>query len=150
MIYCKISDLSKYSYYSLNMKKAIEYILSQDLKALPLGKTIIEGEAIYLNKTNAKTMLAELLNYEVHRKYIDIQIDLDGDELIYIKNDSCEIKQEYITNGDYALYNFCEPNLKFNLNKEMCAIIFPNEMHIPCIKCTSEKVLKCVVKVLEK
>ena len=87
MIYCKVSDLEKYSSYSENMRRAIDYVMTHDLSVLPMGKTVIDGEKIFINKSNPETKEADLQQYEVHHRYIDIQIDIEGDEKFYIKNE---------------------------------------------------------------
>ena len=130
------------------MKKAIDYVLTYDLYALPLGKTVIDGEKVYIIKANHETKDFELQQYEVHRRYIDIQIDIDGDEKFYIKNDTLNCTHEYNAKEDYALFKSSPADVSANLNKEFCVICFTNEIHMPCVKNISNTVLKCVVKVL--
>lgn len=67
------------------MKKAIEFIMAQDLNVLPFGKTVIDGEKVFINKSKIETKKSDELKYESHKKYIDIQIDLDGNESILYK-----------------------------------------------------------------
>lgn len=131
------------------MKKAIEFIMAQDLNALPFGKTVIDGEKVFINKSKIKTKKSYELKYESHKKYIDIQIDLDGNESIYISNGDCDCIETYKEAEDYALYNYCEPDLTVKLNKNFCAIIFPNEIHMPCVKDKARLLIKCVIKVLD-
>lgn len=149
MIYCKISELSRYISCSTYMKKAIEFIMAQDLNALPFGKTVIDGEKVFINKSKIETKKSYELKYESHKKYIDIQIDLDGNESIYISNGDCDCIETYKEAEDYALYNYCEPDLTVKLNKNFCAIIFPNEIHMPCVKDKARLLIKCVIKVLD-
>lgn len=150
MIYCKLCELSKYSSYSSNLRKAIEFILSNDLRKLPMGKTFIENDKIYLNKTNIEPKNADLQKYEVHYKYIDIQIDIEGDEFIYIKNNESKCIHEYDSSEDYALYSYSKEDVSLSLDKERCLVIFPYEIHMPCIKKNTQSVIKCVVKVLNE
>lgn len=149
MIYCRINDLEKYSSYSKNMEKAINYILTHNLNDLPFGKTNIDDETIYINKSNVELKKSDSLKYESHKKYIDIQIDLDGDESIYINNGTCDCIKTYKEVEDFALYGFSNPDLIINLDKNCCAIIFPNEIHMPCIKHKAKSIIKCVIKVLD-
>ena len=139
MIYCTISELTRYISCSTNMKKAIDFIMTHNLNELPLGKTIIDGD---------KT--ADLLKYESHKNYIDIQIDLEGDETVFINNGNCDCIEPYKEEDDYALYSYCEPDLTVNLNQNYSAIIFPKEIHMPCVKNKAKTLIKCVVKVLDK
>ena len=148
MIYCKLTDLVNYSLYSENMKKAIDYIMTHDLSVLPMGKTIVNGEKVFINKSSPETKESDLQQYEVHHKYIDIQIDLEGDEKLYIKNDNMICTCEYEEKYDYSLFKASEPDVIVNLNKEHCVICFPNEVHMPCVRNTTNNVIKCVIKVL--
>lgn len=150
MIYCKVSELIKYKNYSKNMECAINYVLSHELTELPLGKTVIDGDKVYINKSNPETKIAEEQQYEVHHRYIDIQIDLDGDEKLYILNCSKKCTHPFDEAGDYALYANETPDTICNMNKDYCVVCLPNEIHMPCVRNTTEKVLKCVVKVLDE
>ncbi|WP_288724834.1 YhcH/YjgK/YiaL family protein [uncultured Treponema sp.] len=150
MIYCTISELPRYISCSTNMKKAIDFIMTHNLNELPLGKTIIDGDKIFINKSSVEAKTADLLKYESHKNYIDIQIDLEGDETVFINNGNCDCIETYKEAEDYALYNYCEPDLTVKLNKNFCAIIFPNEIHMPCVKNKAKTLIKCVVKVLDK
>lgn len=149
MIYCKISELPRYISYSVNMKKAIEFIMTHDLNELAFGKTIIDGDKIFINKSRVESKTSDLLKYESHKKYIDIQMDLEGDETVFINNGTCDCIEPYKEADDYSLYSYCKPDLAVNLNKNYCAIFFPNEVHMPCIKNKTNSLIKCVVKVLE-
>lgn len=149
MIYCKLSDLNSYKNYSENLKEAIDFIQKNDLKTLPFGKTVVNGEKIFINKMESKTQNYENLKYEVHHKYIDIQIDLDGDEKLLIINKSEDCVNSFDKEGDYALYASSEPDSICKMNTDYCAICFPYEIHMPCVKNTADIVIKCVVKVLD-
>lgn len=149
MIYCTISELPRYISCSTNMKKAIDFIMTHNLNELPLGKTIIDGDKIFINKSSVEAKTADLLKYESHKNYIDIQIDLEGDETVFINNGNCDCIETYKEAEDYALYNYCEPDLTVKLNKNFCAIIFPNEIHMPCVKDKARLLIKCVIKVLD-
>ena len=74
MIYCTISELPRYISCSTNMKKAIDFIMTHNLNELPLGKTIIDGDKIFINKSSVEAKTADLLKYESHKNYIDIPI----------------------------------------------------------------------------
>lgn len=148
MIYCKVSDLQNYSSYSKNMKRAIDYVMTHNLYDLPMGKTSIDGDNIFINKSNPETKNADLQQYEVHHRYIDIQIDIEGDEKLYIINENLICTHDYDVKDDCALYKTTVPDVIVNLNQVYCIICFPNEVHMPCVRNTTDNVLKCVVKIL--
>lgn len=150
MIYCKVSELDKYRNYSDNMRVAIDFVQKTDLSKLPMGKTSISGDEIYVNKMKINTKELSELKYEVHHKYIDIQIDLGGNEKLFIKNDNNNCIEDYNENGDYALFASSEPDAVCSMNPEYCTICFPYEIHMPGVCNTSDSVEKCVIKVLDK
>ncbi len=150
MIYCKVSELKKYQDYSENMRIAVDFIQKTDLSKLPMGKTSILDNKVYINKMKINTKELTALKYEVHHKYIDIQIDLNGDEKIFIKNDNCNLIEDYNENDDYALFSPSLADAVCNMNSEYCTICFPYEIHMPGVHNTSDFVEKCVVKVFDK
>ena len=130
------------------MKIAIDYVRTHDLSMLLDGKTIVDGEKVFINKMNIKTKESNYQSYEVHHKYIDIHIVINGDEKFYVKNDNFKCVHEYDEKDDYSLFKASTPDVIANVNKNFCIICFPNEVHMPCIKNRTENVLKCVIKVL--
>lgn len=82
MIFDKIENLKLYKGMNQNLDTAIDFILSHDLDKLPLGRTEIDSDQVYINVMDAKAFPIEERNYEVHKNYMDIQIDLMGIERI--------------------------------------------------------------------
>lgn len=149
MIYCKLSDLDSYKNYSENMKEAISFIQKNNLNSLPFGKTVVNGEKVFINKMEVNVQDYNQLQYEVHHKYIDIHIDLIGDEKLFIRNKDDNCTSPFDDEGDYALYKSTDPDLVCNIDQNYCAICLPFELHMPCVKNSTEVVTKCVVKVLD-
>ena len=50
MIVGKLTDLYRYTGISKNIDTAINYIKTHDLLALPKGKTIVDGDNVYINR----------------------------------------------------------------------------------------------------
>ena len=84
MIYDKISNIENYLGITPNLDTAIRFLASQDLIALPLGRTVIDGDLVFANVMEADAVPAEEKEFELHREYMDIQIDLMGVERIEI------------------------------------------------------------------
>ena len=61
-----------------NLDKAIDWLNSHTLDALENGKTIIDGENVFVNVMDADLRDAEGAAFEYHRRYADLQIDLTG------------------------------------------------------------------------
>jgi len=83
---------------------------------------------------------------EVHRKYIDIQMPLIGQDLIGCRM-LCECrykKTSYNAEKDCAFFRD-KSNFWFKLSRGSFAIFFPEDAHAPL--CGKSEVLKAVVKV---
>ena len=63
-----------------NLDKAIDWLNSHTLDALENGKTIIDGENVFVNVMDADLRDADGAAFEYHRRYADLQIDLTGGE----------------------------------------------------------------------
>lgn len=148
MIYCSVSDLYLYSELSPLFKVCIDYILHENLKALPMGKTEIYGDKIYVNKMELETECIEDAVFESHKKYIDIHIDLIGSECIGFTEEEIQIKKAYDEEADVVLYAKQQKlDYKFDLSNSKCLVFMPGEKHMPGIKIGNKKVLKCCFKV---
>lgn len=129
-----------------NFKKAIEFICSNDLCALPLGKNEVCGDIIFANVVEVNAKSKEEAPLEVHRKYIDIQIPLTADEVMgYTPLESLPAPH-YVEADDAALYPKGEyVRDYFNVAKGNFVIFFPQDAHAPAI--TPSPMKKVIVKV---
>ena len=86
MFYAKLADVTpetpEIAAYPKTVAQAIAWLKSHDYAALPLGKTPIDGENIYINFSEYETKPGEKVVLESHRKYIDIQVMVEGEELM--------------------------------------------------------------------
>lgn len=87
--------------------------------------------------------------FESHKKYIDVQFILEGEEIIEVDNiQNLNINFEYDENIDLIKYNDSNFSSSIKLRKGDVAIFFPDDAHMPCIKINeSKKVIKTVIKV---
>lgn len=87
--------------------------------------------------------------FESHKKFIDIQVLLEGEERIYVSpSDSLTEIEPYEEKNDTVFYNF-NPDGKFS---DLCRgdfiILFPGEAHCPCVSAGKiSNVRKTVIKV---
>ncbi len=63
-----------------NLDTAIDYLLTHDLAALPLGRTEVDGEAVFINTMDATLHPDDGYHPEYHRRYADLQVDITGSE----------------------------------------------------------------------
>ena len=69
-------NLQDNPYYQL----ALQYIQQTNLSQLPSGKHVIDGENLWVNITDSPLRTSAEARFEVHNRYVDIQIPLSGAE----------------------------------------------------------------------
>ena len=74
MIYDEIKNIGRYRGQSVWLDKAIDFLEKTDLKSLPMGRKEIDGDKVFLNVMEANAKREDELNFEIHKKYMDIQI----------------------------------------------------------------------------
>jgi YhcH/YjgK/YiaL family protein len=145
MILDHLSRAEKYYPVHPSFRHAFEYLKRTDLRSLPLGKTAIEGDEIFI--IIAKDEVGnERKKMETHTRYIDIQLAIDGAfPLEWHDVDSCKnYATEYDYEKDVQLYND-PPLFTVQLVSDMFAVVFPEDAHAAQPPQTS--VLKAIVKV---
>ena len=80
MIYGRLDRLDRYRGLSARLDKALDFLKKQNLTALPAGKTVLDGEALFVNRFDYKTAQESVT--EAHRAYTDIHIVLEGEERV--------------------------------------------------------------------
>lgn len=145
MILDHLSRAEKYFNMHSSFKHAFDYLKSTDLRLLAEGRHDIEGDDIYLIIANDHTG-KERRKLETHRKYIDIQLAVEGSfPLEWHDIDSCKnIAVEYNNADDISFYND-PPLFTVHLAADMFAVLFPEDAHAPQPPVTSVK--KAIVKV---
>lgn len=149
MILDTLNNAKRYEKLSPRLKKAFEFLLKTDLKALPLGKTVIDGTDIYATVSDYQTKPCSEAKLEAHRNYIDIQMVLSGDELIGyapFADQPCVVPYDPARDiGFYAIGT--APYIPFGQGQFV--VFFPNDAHAPGRTAGAPKpVRKLVVKVL--
>lgn len=149
MVVDSFDYIMKYKGLHPNLDAAIDWLNSHTLDALENGKTIIDGEKIFVNVMDADLRESESAAFEYHRRYADLQIDLTGSEHW---GWAAEGKDEGKFNeaDDFGLKAGPE-HAGGTLGGGRFVIFFPGELHKPSCKtpdCTH--VRKAVVKILMK
>lgn len=87
--------------------------------------------------------------FESHRKYIDVQFILEGEETIEVVDiDNLHVNFQYNEEMDLIKYNDNQNASIVKLKKGDVAIFYPKDAHMPCVQLNkSVKVVKSVVKV---
>lgn len=88
--------------------------------------------------------------FESHKKYIDVQFVVAGEEFMDVSCiENLEILEPYNDEKDVVKYKTKENNFSSLLiQKGQLAVFFPQDAHQPCIQAKSdERVFKAVIKI---
>ncbi len=135
--------------YSKNIQKAVEFMKTHDLLSLPAGKTLIDGTDVYVNRSSYIGKNIEDAKIEGHNNYLDIQLVLKGEEgMGYVdsRKEGLKVTTPYDPVKDRANYEGKVDGI-INLRAGFFALVFPHDLHQPCIKVNDEMVEKAVFKV---
>lgn len=151
MIVDDLSQANKYEALHPRFKQAFEFLTSNNLEALSLGKHTIDGDNLFAIVVNedAVPMLESTSQFECHNQYIDIQYVFGGLETVgYKHRETCvEPRGEYNAEKDVLFYEDA-PDFFFKLFPGQFGIYFPSDVHAPMIG--DGKIRKVVIKVLFK
>lgn len=147
MIIDHINNAPKYFNIHQLFEKAFDFLSKTNFTNLDSGKYTIDGDECFaiVNKYQTKSISESFA--ESHKKYIDIQFAISGEEnmgygfINDFKNLDYNSKndlQKHIGSLDY-----------FTLKKDHFTILFPDDIHMPGIILNEEssEILKVVVKV---
>lgn len=132
MIFDLMSNADRYTALHSGFKAAFEYLRTHDVTKLEAGKHEIDGErlAIMVNKCTGRGIQGAKL--EAHKKYIDIQLTVQGTEVIGWKNvGTCtQVETPYVDSADIAFYK--DPSdVWLTVPPGTFAVFYPEDAHAP-------------------
>lgn len=147
MIYDKIENIGTYKGISKWFDIAADFLLQTDLESLPPGRTFICGEHVFANVMEADTVDEAAVSFEIHKKYWDIQIDMEGTEEVLIGLEKEYVVEEFRTDIDFGTFA-CKEHIRCVMGPGRFIICMQEEPHKPTLthgEC--HRVKKCVIKV---
>lgn len=146
MILSTLQDCGRFEVLHPLFKKAFDYVKSHNLLDAPLGRIEVEGDALFINNSNLECVKAEKQVLEVHRKYIDIHVLLEGEETVGWKplSDCRNETKPYNGDEDCALYDE-QAATYFKMQPRQILIVWPEDAHAPVIG--EGKIRKLIIKV---
>ena len=135
MIYDTLGNITLYKGLSPAMDAAIDAILQTDFEELAPGRYEVDGDTVYyMVQTPALKERADT-KWEIHRRYIDIQIGLrNGEAIGYMPADAVSEWEPYNGEKDAAISWDAIPGVLLPLSAGTFAIFFPNDAHRPVEK----------------
>ncbi|MDE6452072.1 MAG: YhcH/YjgK/YiaL family protein [Odoribacter sp.] len=146
MIIGSLNDTERLEGMNPHFRKVFEFLKSHDLQSLPVGKTEIDGDNVWLSVSEVQGKEESVAKLETHDQYIDIQLPLEGKETFGWQSRG-GLKQEiggYDAVQDIAFYAD-RAAVFFTLPVGQFCVFFPEDAHAPCIG--EGRIKKIVVKV---
>ena len=134
MIIDTIQNCEKYALLHKNFQRAFDAIKNVLDKDMPVGKYEIDGADLFISVQEYNTKLAENARFEAHRKYIDIQYIVSGEEVVEVTDLSkTTIETEYNETKDMEFYTPTGSVWRGSLTAGGYGIFFPNDVHRPAL-----------------
>lgn len=143
MIISTLKDIQRY--YSINpfFKKGVDYVLAH--RDAPVGRYEIEGEDCFVMFVEGEKRPVTEAKLEVHNRYIDIQIVLDGVEGFGWKPRGACIAPQGGFDTERDILFFDDPyDRVLELSSDDVVVFFPEDGHAPLIG--SGTVRKAIIK----
>jgi len=124
--------------------EAFAFLKSHDLKTLAKGKYPIDSNFVYATVTEDPSKDMDKTTWESHRKYIDLQYVIDGEEKIGVYPVAkSQVEKEYDENRDVA--NYLADGPLQTATPAVFFLFFPTDAHRPNITPGGNKVVKKIV-----
>jgi biofilm protein TabA len=133
--------------YHLNKEywdKAFAFLRDKDLKTLEKGRYPIDSENVFAIVTEDPSKNFDKTNGESHRKYIDLQSVIEGEEKIGVYPVSkARVTKEYDATKDIA--NYSADGKLYSAKPGTFFLFFPSDAHRPNITPGGNLVVKKIV-----
>lgn len=135
------------------LRRAVEFLRRPDLASLSEGRVEIDGEKVYALPQRYETAAQATPRFEYHRKYIDIQFIVEGEEVVaWAPADRMTITEPYVREKDVTFGTAPQDAItRVRLRPGQLAVLYPEDGHAPRLAADGpSKVCKIVVKVVER
>lgn len=124
--------------------KAFAFLKQNDLKTLSTGRHEIDGDNVFASVTEAPSKDYDKTTFESHRKYIDLQMVISGEENMGKATlSSLTVSKPYIESNDVA--NYTGDGKIYSVPEGTFMLFFPADAHRPNITPGGNKVVKKIV-----
>lgn len=147
MLYDHLNNISRYKGLYKGLDVFIDWLKNNKLEDLPLGRTELLGDKVFINVMNAEPRPLEGAEYEVHKKYMDLQLDIEGTENIQVPAEKIIWTQPLDPDKDIG-FGIGRVGCSGRLGNGMFALFVAEEPHMPTLRADAPQVKKAVVKIL--
>lgn len=133
MIIDKVQNAGQYKGISPWLDTAIDCMLQTDFGGREAGRYEVDGKNVFFMVQEPVLRAREDTKWEIHRRYIDIQMGLvEGESIGYAPADGIGGWEAYNEEKDIAISYEKTPGAVCPLGKDTFMILFPQDAHRPC------------------
>jgi YhcH/YjgK/YiaL family protein len=132
------------------LRKAVDFLGRRDLMSLSDGREEIDGERVFALVQRYETARVDEPRFECHRKYIDVQFMVSGEEVIgWAPAGNMTVTEAYDAGKDICFGTVAEGQwVPVRLEAGQLMVLRPEDAHAPKGAAGGpSKVMKIVVKV---
>lgn len=143
-----------YEHYNQHRKlwdKVFNFLNHKDLMELEPGRYDLAGDSTYAVVQEYTTKNEDETEFEAHKKYIDLQYLIYGEEKIGVATlSNNKVLVPYNDNQDISFYDIPDSDYR-HADPEVFFIFFPEDAHRPCVRTNQNiEVKKIVFKILSE
>lgn len=133
-------------------QQVMTFLNSIDPQTIAPGTHLIQGKDIFANVECGKGKALQERRFELHRRYVDVQMLLTGHERQdYATSAAGDVLEDRLEKDDVAFYDVTGQIHSLRMHPGMFVIYFPGELHAPGLQDGDNKdYKKIVVKVAAK
>lgn len=148
MIVDRLHNSSRYEMMLPQLKTAFEFLRQCEEKELPEGFYELDGDEVFANVMCYETQDQTALQFERHRRYLDVHYIRRGQECVLWNNTGGEaLEIQYNQDEDVSFFQEM-PGVGIPLCEGGFMLLFPDDFHKPkCILDSPCMVDKVVIKV---
>lgn len=152
MIVDRVENAQLYVPLHERFEKAFAVLADPVTAQKPDGRYPIDGDELFYIVQHYTTKPLDQGRFESHRKYIDIQALLAGEELLaYAPTKGLEVVEPYDESKDIMFYRVGALTARLRLEPGLFCLLYPHDAHLPsCQLACPAEVHKVVFKIRYK
>ncbi len=149
MILDRVENARFYASLHKRFEKAFAVLKDPETGHKPDGRYPVHGENLFYIVQHYTTRPADQSRFESHRKYIDIQVLLAGQEMLgYAPRAGLETVEPYSDEKDIMFHRAGVISARVRLEPGLFCLLYPHDAHLPsCQLACPAEVHKVVFKI---
>lgn len=148
MIVADLKDAVQQGSFPAALRKGFEFLAQVQGQTLPDGRVEIDGQTVFalVQSYNSKPR-GDVIRFEAHRKYVDIQCVVEGEEYEgWASLPQMDVTTDYIPDKDILLGPVAAGDMTLvRLKAGQVAVFYPTDAHAPGLAIDEPAPIKKIV-----